>query len=157
MLPMQVFLILIICAILARLVLRLRGGRISRGQFAVWFALWAGSLVLTVFQDYTGPLAHAMGIGRGVDFVMYLSFVLVFYFLLRISLALERLNRDITRLVRAHALEDVAGDVAAGVMRPPLEGPSGSRHAGPAEETQEDRGRREKDLAEAVGRYPAGA
>ena len=157
MLPMQVFLILIICAILARLVLRLRGGRISRGQFAVWFALWAGSLVLTVFQDYTGPLAHAMGIGRGVDFVMYLSFVLVFYFLLRISLALERLNRDITRLVRAQALEEVAGAAGAGAARRTLEGPSGSRFSGPGEGTQEDRGRREKDLAEAVGRYPAGA
>ena len=105
--PMQVLLAITVCVVLMRLMFRLRSGRISRGQFAVWFVIWTGGLVIDLFHNYTAALANALGVGRGVDLVIYSSLAFIFYFLLRVSLSLERLDRDITKLVRARALEEV--------------------------------------------------
>jgi hypothetical protein len=110
---MQTFLAITVCAILTRLVLRLRSGRMGRGQFAVWFVIWTGGLVVDLFHNYTATLANALGVGRGVDLVIYSSLAFIFYFLLRVSLSLERLDRDITKLVRARALEEVGQQRAA--------------------------------------------
>lgn len=123
MLPMQILLAAFMCGMLVRLVIRLRKGRMGRGQFAVWFAIWAVGLVATMLQSYTPVLAHAVGIGRGVDMIIYASLTIIFYFLFRVSLALERLDRDITRLVRAQALQDLGPPV--GVAGPPQDARQG--------------------------------
>ncbi|PIW95802.1 hypothetical protein COZ84_01545 [Candidatus Kuenenbacteria bacterium CG_4_8_14_3_um_filter_39_15] len=50
-------------------------------------------------------IANILGIGRGADLVLYLAVVVVFYLMFRIFIRLEKMERDITKVVRKNALE----------------------------------------------------
>lgn len=71
-----------------------------------WSALWTVALAAIVFQDMIGFVAHLFGIGRGVDVVIYLSLVLVFYVIFRLHMRINQLDAHITTLVRHLALTD---------------------------------------------------
>lgn len=50
-------------------------------------------------------LANFFGIGRGADLVLYVGLVAVFYFIFRIYVRLEKMERNITKIVRDDTLE----------------------------------------------------
>ncbi|MFH1712743.1 MAG: DUF2304 domain-containing protein, partial [Candidatus Jacksonbacteria bacterium] len=50
--------------------------------------------------------ANWAGIGRGVDLIIYLSLIFLFSALFFILVRLERLERDVTKIVRKRTLEE---------------------------------------------------
>lgn len=76
--------------------------------------VFAGGAFLIVFPDIATRLAHAVGIGRGVDFVIYP----VVIWLVRESLVSRRERRRneerITELVRAIAMEGATSTAPRG-------------------------------------------
>jgi hypothetical protein len=66
---------------------------------------------MIIFPDTTSLLAHLLGIGRGVDLIVYLSLLISFYLIFRLYVALARLEQAITALVRAIALEQLPKSV----------------------------------------------
>ena len=60
--------------------------------------LWPGS---------TQFLADRIGIGRGVDLVIYIAIVTLFYLVFRLHMKVELINRQITKVVREKALSEV--------------------------------------------------
>ncbi len=79
----------------------------SRRLLAVQGVVFATGAVLIVYPEIATRLAHAVGIGRGVDFVIYPLVI----WLVRESLLTRRRRRDdearFTELVRAVAIERV--------------------------------------------------
>lgn len=71
--------------------------------------LWSLFWILVVFliwqPNLTNYLAAFLGVTRGADAVFYLSVVIIFYLLFRIFAKLERIEGDITTLVRDSALQ----------------------------------------------------
>jgi hypothetical protein len=59
-----------------------------------------------MFPDLTSRVAQAVGVGRGADVVVYLAVILLFYVIFRIYLRLDRMERDITVLVRRLAVDE---------------------------------------------------
>jgi hypothetical protein len=104
MIVLQITITVFIAAILLRLFRQRRNNRLSLGSFLVWFFLWL--LVLIVFwqPDVSTYLAHILGIGRGADLVIYLAIIAIFYVLFRISIKINKIDSDITKLVRRDAL-----------------------------------------------------
>ena len=47
-----------------------------------------------------------LGIGRGVDFALYVSIISLFYLIYIINLKVEKLNRDLTKIIRKIAIEN---------------------------------------------------
>jgi hypothetical protein len=86
--------------------LRYRQGRIGALGFLFWLALWIGAAVMVLFPDLTIAAAHIMGIGRGVDLVFYVSLILVFFLLFRTHVRLEQMDRHLTVMTRALALQE---------------------------------------------------
>lgn len=73
---------------------------------AVWWTLfWIFADVAVLWPDMTTRIANRFGIGRGSDFVLYIALALMFFFLFRFQIKLERMNRDITNVVRREALD----------------------------------------------------
>jgi hypothetical protein len=70
-----------------------------------WCLVWLGTALIVTFPDATSLLARQLGIGRGVDLVMYVTLVVAFYLIFRIHLTLDRLEQEITEIVRTIALE----------------------------------------------------
>jgi hypothetical protein len=77
----------------------------NRRLLAVQLAVFVGGGVLILFPEIARRLAHAVGIGRGVDFVIYP----VVIWLVRESLLTRRRRLEeearLTELVRAVAIE----------------------------------------------------
>lgn len=77
----------------------------KRGSF-FWILFWLSILTAVLWPESTTVLANALGIGRGADFVLYLSIMVIFYLLFRLHIKIESISRDITKVVRKEALRD---------------------------------------------------
>lgn len=70
-----------------------------------WLAFWlCGGLVISLPWT-TSLLAARLGVTRGVDLVVYVSVIALFYLVFRLTLKIERQERNITKLVRELALK----------------------------------------------------
>ena len=89
-----------------------------RGRRMLWLQaiVFAGGAYFIAFPDVATEVAHRVGIGRGVDFILYPLVI----WLVRESLRSRRLrwedNERLTRLVRAQA---IAGAVEVEMERRP--------------------------------------
>jgi small membrane protein len=102
----QLILVAAIILIILRLIIQLKRQRISGGEFAGWIIIWLAAAVVILFPDITSFLAIKVGVTRGVDLVIYVSVVLVFYLLFKLLMRIEKIERDITELCRRIALDD---------------------------------------------------
>lgn len=100
----------------------LRQGRIRRTIRFLRMALWLAAILLTVFPELSSHLAGRVGIGRGVDLVVYLFMITASVAWLHLQTQHQRLHRSVVELARAEALRSplrgrsTAGDPAA--MKP---------------------------------------
>ncbi|HBF66980.1 MAG TPA: DUF2304 domain-containing protein [Candidatus Magasanikbacteria bacterium] len=102
----QIILIIFIIFALSRVVIRAQKKEIRIGESLGWVVFWllAGAAVL--WPGGTVVLANTLGVGRGSDLIFYVSLALLFYMMFRIFVRLERLERNITKVVRDRALKD---------------------------------------------------
>jgi small membrane protein len=103
--PAQSLLLAFVLAALAKVLHSYKQRRMASLDFLFWGLVWIGTASMIIFPDATSFLAHFLGIGRGADLIMYLSLLISSYLILRLHLALARLEQAITALVRAIALE----------------------------------------------------
>jgi hypothetical protein len=104
-LTLQVTLLAIIAVMATHTLTQRRGGRIATAHLVVWLAIWIGGAVVVAFPDFATRLATRLHIGRGADLVIYVSIPVLFYIVFRLLVRIERLNRDVTELTRALAIE----------------------------------------------------
>lgn len=105
MLLFQIILISFLLFALSRVALRFRGGQIEQGEAFFWGIVFTAAILALVFPRELSVLANALGIGRGVDLLVYISIVVLFYLVFRIYVLLESLRHEITKLVREIALK----------------------------------------------------
>ncbi len=75
-------------------------------EFLLWLIFWLTAEVAVWIPDLTTKVANILGIGRGADLVFYLIFILLFYLIFRIYVKIEKIERDITKVVREDALNN---------------------------------------------------
>ena len=102
----QYILIGILVAALGLTWRRERQGALSRLGAMLWSALWVAAAVVVLLPDVATSFAAAVGVGRGVDAVLYLAVLFLFYLVFRVFLRLDKIDRDITKLVRKIGLEE---------------------------------------------------
>ena len=102
----QIFLVIFLLFALSRVILQFRNGQIKIGEFLFWALLFATAIIVVVRPQETTMLANKLGIGRGVDLVVYASIALLFYMVFRAYVFLEEIRHEITQLVRKMALEN---------------------------------------------------
>lgn len=76
--------------------------------FALWCLLWAGLSVVVQLPQKTDVLAQLLGIGRGVDALLFLAVIALLLLCFRLYLRIERIEREITTLTRELALSKEA-------------------------------------------------
>jgi hypothetical protein len=100
----QVFLIVLVLLAMGHDILRYRQNRIDTRGFLLWLVLWIGAIIVILFPSSTMVVARSLGIGRGTDLVLYTSIILILYILFRVYVHLEKVDREITQIVRTLAL-----------------------------------------------------
>lgn len=105
MLAVQVLLVIFLVFALSRVVLRFRGRQIRATEFLFWSILFLTAITVVAFPIEMTRLANLLGVGRGVDLVVYASVVVLFYLVFRLYVLLEDVRHEITELVRKLALK----------------------------------------------------
>lgn len=85
---------------------RFRAGELHLPQLLLWSVVWVAVIGATLLPQSTTWFAGQIGVGRGVDAVMYLAIILLFYMIFRIFLRIEKIERDITALVRKVGIDE---------------------------------------------------
>jgi small membrane protein len=104
---LQIIVTLFVVIILFKLFKQRQADKISMSGFLAWLLLWL--IVLVVFwQPATASyLASFLGIGRGADLIIYLSIIVIFYLLFKIFVHLNKIETEITKIVREDAIKHV--------------------------------------------------
>lgn len=76
-----------------------------RGTFW-WLLIWVAMLVMAWYPNSAQVAADILGIGRGVDLAIYVALAFLLLTIFRLSIKIELLQRDITKVVRRTALEN---------------------------------------------------
>lgn len=81
-----------------------------------WTLVWVGAVIFVLLPESTSLIARVVGIGRGADLITYVGLLGVFYLIWRIHLTLDRLDHEITQIVREMALQRLTepGDPSLG-------------------------------------------
>lgn len=106
---LQVFVIIFLLFAISRVILRFRGGQIKLTEFGFWGALFTTAIVVILYPEQTTRLANNLGIGRGVDLVVYASIITLFYLVFRIYVMIEDIRQEITQVIRRIALRQTQG------------------------------------------------
>ena len=104
--PLQLFIVAFLVFAFSRVWLRVREGTIGWGMFLFWTLVWVLALAAVVKPGVTTKIANRLGVGRGVDAVLYVSIVVLFYLNFRALVLVENLRHEITRLTREIALRE---------------------------------------------------
>ena len=91
---------------LARAVSQFRAGKLPRLWFVFWLFFWAAAVFVAVLPQTTDMVAQWVGVGRGADFITYISLIALFYLFFRLFIKIEDVERQLTRLVRKLAMEE---------------------------------------------------
>ena len=71
-----------------------------------WVLFWIASIIAVLSPDTITVLANTFGIGRGTDFVLYISIIVIFYLIFKLHLKVEMISRNITKVIRKEAIEN---------------------------------------------------
>lgn len=105
---MQGLILLFVLFTLSRVVGRFRAREATLGEVIFWSIFWIIVGGVGVYPDVANWLAIALGVGRGADAVVYVALMAVFYILFKIFTRIERIERNMTSIVREIALRDAA-------------------------------------------------
>lgn len=103
----QIILTIVLLAALVMTWRRVGQRVISVREGLAWSLLWIAAGVVIVSPQISTRVANFFGVGRGSDFVIYGSVILLFILVFKIFVALESLERKLTGLVRREALKDL--------------------------------------------------
>lgn len=81
---------------------------IPKNQFIFWLIFWFGTGILIIFVRSLDKLADRFGFSAsGIQLLLYMAVTIIFYFIFRLRLKVSKLEKDITKLTQAVALEEV--------------------------------------------------
>jgi small membrane protein len=105
--PLQILLLIFALFAFSRVILRLKDNQISVREFLFWGFIWLTAIIVSIQPDIITFISTFVGIGRGVDVLIYVSITLLFYIIFRILIKIEKLQQEITTLTRAIAIKNV--------------------------------------------------
>ena len=90
---------------LLMVLLRFKKKELTLREFTLWGIFWIILGVFVVYPELMSRLANLFGVGRGVDIIIYLALILLFYLMFKINIRMERIEQDITKIVKEEALK----------------------------------------------------
>ncbi len=101
----QVIALIIIAFFLARLFWQKQKKQIAASDFIFWLIFWLLSAGAVIFLKWIDKLVADLGFsGSGIEVLLYLGVAILFYFIFRLRLRLEKIEQDITKIVREISL-----------------------------------------------------
>lgn len=91
---------------LSRAVLRFKDHSIKGNELVFWTVIWGGVICVALFPSIFVTLSKLLGIGRGVDTLIYTGIIILFYLFFRMYVKVEAQQKEMTKLVREIAIQN---------------------------------------------------
>ncbi|MFA5051117.1 MAG: DUF2304 family protein [Patescibacteria group bacterium] len=103
----QIIALVIILFFVSRLFWQKKNKEIGGNEFIFWLVFWILAALLIIFLKQVDSFVAALGFsGKGIDVLFYLSVVVLFYLVFKLGLKMEKIEKDITKIVRKISLND---------------------------------------------------
>ena len=89
---------------LTRVILRAKERKMTWAEMLFWAMVWVMMIVVVILPEASTYVAERLGIGRGVDLILYVAVILILYLLFRLYVKFEQLEQEVTIAVREIAL-----------------------------------------------------
>lgn len=100
----QIIIIIFALFALSRAILRFKDNKLTKNEFVFWILIWGAVILISVIPSVISPLSSVFGIGRGMDLIVYISIIILFYLIFRLYVKLESVEKEITLVVRRIAI-----------------------------------------------------
>ena len=98
--------LLFILFAVSRTILRFKDGSITTGEMVFWVLFWATGAIALLLPGKTDQIAHLFGATSGVNIIIYVSIILIYYLVFRIYIKINALSHELTRLIRSLAINE---------------------------------------------------
>ncbi len=103
----KILALFVIALFLGRLFWQKQKKQIGVNEFIFWLVFWFGAGFLILALKQIDQLALRLGFSSsGIEILLYLGIVILFYFIFRLRLKIEKIEKDITKIVRKIALKE---------------------------------------------------
>ncbi|PIZ55789.1 hypothetical protein COY23_04195 [bacterium (Candidatus Torokbacteria) CG_4_10_14_0_2_um_filter_35_8] len=109
---LQVLVITSSLLIIVNLISKFKKGSLTLKETAFWVILWLSVIIVFLFPSITSTLAQILGITRGADLIIYIAILVLSYLVFKIFLKMEKIERDITKIVRDKSLKQIKHEKA---------------------------------------------
>lgn len=76
-------------------------------KFLITLAIWGSILVFSVIPSASHSLSRTLGLGDNLNTLIFIGFVALFVIVFKLLSVIERLERNISEIVRKNALENL--------------------------------------------------
>lgn len=74
--------------------------------YILWIILWFIIIIFAFVPDLSNSLAKLFGIARGLDFLVIVAIIFMFYLIFKLYVKIDRIQQDMTAIVREIALKN---------------------------------------------------
>jgi len=102
----QIIALLFILLFVLRLYQQRKKKQINGNEFLFWLSFWSLGAIAIIFIKQLDSLLAQLGFSSGgINFLLYLSVLSLFYFIFKLRLKINKLEKNLTDLVREIALK----------------------------------------------------
>jgi len=102
----QVLALIIIAFFLARLFWQKQKKQINANEFIFWLIFWLLAAAAIITLKWIDKIVDKLGFsGSGIDILLYVAIIILFYLIFRLRLRLVKIEKDITKIVRSIAIK----------------------------------------------------
>jgi hypothetical protein len=104
----QIITIVVVLFLITRVGSKLKRKEITFKEAVLWGVLWFAVAIVVLYPQIADKVASYIGLqtATGIDLVVYIAVGLAFYLIFRLFVHIERIERDITKVIRHMALKD---------------------------------------------------
>lgn len=97
--------IVLIAFFLGKLFWQKRKGMVAGNEFYFWLFFWLAALALVLGLKSLDAFVKGLGFSAsGIQVILYLSVAVIFYWIFRLRLKIEKMEENITKIVEELAL-----------------------------------------------------
>jgi len=89
-----------------KLLLDFKKNKISIKRFFFWIFIWLSLSIIVLFPGIVFFFSNLFGIERAKDLPIYISIIVLFILIFRVGMNLEKIEQEITKIVKGIALKE---------------------------------------------------
>lgn len=103
----QIIAIIIIIFFISRLFWQKKKNLISKNEFIFWMIFWCVAILAILSLKWLDKISNELGFSAsGVDILIYISIIILFYLIFKIRLQLAKNEKAITKIIREISLKE---------------------------------------------------